>query len=308
MSSEHPDLEKNEAVAVIDKRAASAMAPAAPVGSTPSDLIRVALERGATIEQMEQLIKLQERMEATEARKAFVAAMAAFKAEGVDVITKDGVVDFTGNKGRTYYRHATLANTMRTVNPLLAKHGLSVSWVPREDPKSKEITVDCVVTHVQGHCEVTSLSGPPDGSGNKNALQQKMSTVTYLSRYTAFAALGLSSEEDDDDAGAGAKTRQQANSKDEAPAPSRESGPKGRALPDRSANAIAAFEPLGVKQCDMERAFARPALDWGADEFAQLKACWRELEELPAKDRPAKAREIFPGAEAQREREPGEEG
>ena len=301
--------EKNEAVAVIDKRAASAMAPAAPVGSTPSDLIRVALERGATIEQMEQLIKLQERMEATEARKAFVAAMAAFKADGPLVITKDGEVDFKTDKGRTTYRHETIGNVLRAVTPRLAAHGLSHGWVVRQDVKSQEITVDCVLTHLAGHAEVVTLTAPADKSGSKNAIQSIGSTVSYLKRYTLLAALGLASEDEDDDAGAGAKTRQQANSKNEPPAPSRENnGPTGRGLQERAARAIGAFDPLGVKQADMERAFALPATEWGDPEFAQLKACWRELEELPAKDRPAKAREIFPSAEAKREREPGEEG
>ena len=300
------DGEKTEAVQVIDKRA-STMA-AAPVGSTPSDLIRVALERGATIEQMGQLIALQERMEATEARKAFIVAMAGFKAEPIS-ITKDGEVDFKTDKGRTHYRHETLANVLRAVTPRLAAHGLSVGWVTKQDPKSGDITVDCVVTHLAGHAEVVTLTGPPDKSGNKNALQAIESAVSYLKRYTVLAALGLASEDEDDDAGGGAKTRKQAAAKVETTA---EQGTDSRGLPDRAAKTIAWFQTaLGIEQAQLERALKLPATSWVDADFRHLSEARKKLGELALADRAKVAAEWFPASaevEQPPPREPGEEG
>src|SRR5690606_10591416 len=40
---------------------------------------------------------------------------------------------------------------------------------------------------------------PPDGSGNKNAIQGIGSTSTYLQRYTLSAAFGLTTADEDDD-------------------------------------------------------------------------------------------------------------
>ena len=42
------------------------------------------------------------------------------------------------------------------------------------------------------------MSGPLDESGQKNALQQAGSSVTYLQRYTLLAATGMSTSEDTD--------------------------------------------------------------------------------------------------------------
>ena len=66
------------------------------------------------------------------------------------------------------------------------------------------------VTHIKGHSEDTTLSGPPDDSGRKNNIQQIASTVSYLERYTLFALLGLASQDmDDDGQGADKPTSQQ---------------------------------------------------------------------------------------------------
>ncbi len=47
--------------------------------ATPYSILQLAIEKGASIDQLEKLMALQERHEANESRKAYVAAMAAFK-------------------------------------------------------------------------------------------------------------------------------------------------------------------------------------------------------------------------------------
>ncbi|WP_080398455.1 ERF family protein [Burkholderia pseudomallei] len=55
-----------------------------------------------------------------------------------------------------------------------------------------------------GHSKMVTMSGAPDNSGKKNAIQQAASTITYLQRYTLLAATGMSTKDDDDDGAGGA--------------------------------------------------------------------------------------------------------
>lgn len=174
----------------------------APVTTTPSDLLRIAVEKGADINQLSTLLDLQERWEANEARKAFVAAMAAFKREPVEIYkrkevgykTKDG--DFVG------YKHAELSDVTDAIAPAMARHGLSFDWDIHQSPNL--ITVDCIVTHQLGHAKKVTMSGAPDSSGKKNLIQQAASTITYLQRYTLLAATGMSTKDEDNDGAGGA--------------------------------------------------------------------------------------------------------
>ena len=57
-----------------------------------------------------------------------------------------------------------------------------------------------------GHSESVTLDAFKEDSGTKNNIQAMGSSITYLERYTLFAATGLASEEQDDD-GAGSGDR-----------------------------------------------------------------------------------------------------
>lgn len=163
---------------------------------TPMSMIDRALSSGASPETLEKLLALQERWEANQGRKAFDEAMAAAKDE-IPIIRKNRTVDFTSSKGRTHYKHEDLAEIAETVVPILSKFGLSYRFRTSAEP-NQPIMVTCIVAHRLGYYEETTLSGPRDDSGNKNAIQQVGSTLTYLQRMTLKAALGLAAAEDDD--------------------------------------------------------------------------------------------------------------
>lgn len=166
---------------------------------SPNQLIALALERQADPNTLSKLMDLQERWEAGQARKAYVAAMTAFKQEAPAVLKKNDTVDFTTQKGRTRYNYANLGSIVQEITAILGKHELSASWSTHQD--GNNVTVTCHVTHIAGHRESVTLTGPIDESGNKNRIQAVGSTVTYLQRYTLLAALGLATGEDDDNAG-----------------------------------------------------------------------------------------------------------
>ncbi|BEP34296.1 hypothetical protein GmRootV59_12700 [Variovorax sp. V59] len=197
------DLEPVERAAapVPSVQSGGALASTMPAEASPFGMMLTALGRGASLELVESAMKLQERWEANEARKAFVKAMADFKAEPLEIFkrkhvgytTKDG--DFVG------YKHAELSHITDVVVPAMARHGLSHRWDLQQG--GGRIVVICTITHRLGHSESVSLDGSPDSSGKKNGIQQVASTITYLQRYTLLAATGLATKDDADDDGRG---------------------------------------------------------------------------------------------------------
>lgn len=154
---------------------------------TPMDMLNTALSRGADIAVLEKLMALHERFEAGQARKAFDAAISAAK-------SKIGPVgrNATGHNNKRYADFAAIA---RAVDPVLSQHGLSYRF---RTAQTDRIFVTCILSHKDGHSEETTLGGPADTSGSKNAIQAIGSTLSYLQRYSLVQALGLASGEDDD--------------------------------------------------------------------------------------------------------------
>lgn len=179
--------------------------PVQPEAQAPSrvDPLQYAIQHGADPATLEKMMELQERWEANEARKAYNAAMAAFKADPPH-IKKDRHVAFETTRGKTAYSHATLGNVVEVVSAALSKHGLAATWKTSTGDKG-EVTVTCRITHSLGHHEETSLTSAPDASGGKNSIQAIGSAVSYLSRYTILSLCGLATYEQDDD-GAGTAT------------------------------------------------------------------------------------------------------
>lgn len=158
--------------------------------SQPADLLQIALEKGASVDQLERLMDMKDRHEANEARKAYVQAMSVFRSK-CPVIAKTRMAHNS--------KYAGLAETIEQIKSLLSECGLSHSW--KTEQRDHAISVTCCVTHVLGHQECTTMEAPPDDSGKKNRIQAIASTVSYLERYTLYAILGLASAEMDDDGG-----------------------------------------------------------------------------------------------------------
>lgn len=160
-------------------------------------LIELAITNKSDPAYLDKLLDLKHRHEAEEARRAFTAALAAFKSEEI-LIIKDRRVGFDNQSGgRTQYTHASLGNIIEKATPYMSKHGLSHRWEIEQG--NGMITVTCILTHCMGHSESTKLTAGADNSGKKNPIQQVASTITYLERYTFTAITGLAVQEQDDD-------------------------------------------------------------------------------------------------------------
>lgn len=184
--------------AIVEKATAEVIEHPASATPNPAQLLAIAVQQGADLDRLERLMALQERWETGEARKAFVAAMAAFKAEPL-VIFKRKQVGYTTKEGEFVgYTHAELSDITDVVSPAMGRHGLSYRW--DIDQREGRIHVTCIVTHARGHSEQVTMDAPPDASGKKNTIQQIASATTYLQRYTLLAATGMSTKGMDDDA------------------------------------------------------------------------------------------------------------
>lgn len=197
----HPDPTPSP---LVVQQAGHAVA-AARNSAHPDNLLAIAIEKGASIEQLERLLNLKAQHDAMEARKAYVAAMAEFKLNAPTIL-KDRDVGYESKKkpdaGPTCYSHATLGNVVRSVITALAQHGFSHGWSTEQ--ADGRVAVTCTLTHAAGHSERVRLAAGMDNSGSKNPIQALGSTITYLERYTLLAITGLATEDQQDDDGAGA--------------------------------------------------------------------------------------------------------
>lgn len=161
---------------------------------TPLSMLDRALRDGKDLATLEKFMDLQDRYERNQARRAFNEAFAAFKSEAIKIIRNKLVTDGP-LKGK---RYAELFSFVDAATPALSANGLSASWSITRDEKDW-IEVTCTIEHILGGSKQVSLGGPPDTGGAKNALQARISTVTYLERATFKAACGLAEQGDDDD-------------------------------------------------------------------------------------------------------------
>lgn len=158
----------------------------------PQNLISQAIEKGLDVEALTKLMDLQERWEANQARKAFFQAFTNFQAN-IPELRKTKEVAF----GEVKYHFAPLADITRQISKVLKANELSYRWEIKDDKETLSVT--CLVSHIEGHTERTTMQASPDTSGSKNSIQARGSAIEYLKRYTLIGALGLSTADSDID-------------------------------------------------------------------------------------------------------------
>jgi hypothetical protein len=176
----------NKPQVIEHEKPGQSLAPTGASALTPMDMLDRAVAQGANVETLDKLMNLQERWEKNQARKNFDAAVSRAKATIPPIVR-----NATGHNSKKYVDFAAIA---KVVDPILAANGLAYRF---RTTQADRINVTCILFG-HGHSEESSLSGPPDATGNKNAIQAIGSTLTYLQRYSLVQALGLSASDDDD--------------------------------------------------------------------------------------------------------------
>ena len=155
---------------------------------------RMVRDPDISMDRLEQMLAMKERLDAKAAEQAFNAAFAAASAEFPTIPLKG-----TGHNSKPY---AMLKDIVSLTRPVLSRHGLTLNW--EVEIADKAVKVTARLRHTLGHSTSTTILLPADTSGSKNPVQALGSSQTYGERYTAQAILGLSLGDDSDDDGAAA--------------------------------------------------------------------------------------------------------
>ena len=162
-----------------------------------TQMLNLAIEKNISVEAMEKLVTLHERVADRAAASEFAGAMASFQGEcppipkqSKAVVKKNGVVQYE-------YFYAELDAIAKAVNPRLGQLGLSYSWDGVEREGGVEST--CTLRHVNGHSISSKFGCPVDTRAAMNAPQQISAAMTTAKRMSLIQVLGLTTCEADTD-------------------------------------------------------------------------------------------------------------
>lgn len=149
------------------------------------------------VQKLQDLLAMQERLEARQARMAFAEAMRACQNE-LRPIVRDAE-----NKSN-HSKYARLETINRQIAPVITKHGFSVTYGTAEPKDPKAVRVVAKLHHIAGHTESYELEAALDmtgaqGSANKTAVQGLGSSVSYLRRYLLLMIFNLTLINEDND-------------------------------------------------------------------------------------------------------------
>jgi hypothetical protein len=164
----------------------------------PQALLAKAIEHNVSVDTLERLLTLRERLKAEQARDAFFMALAAFQG-ACPVIAKTKTITIRPQSGAGYsYKYAPLDVIVEQVRGHLQEHGLSYTIKTRQDEGS--LTAICEVHHEAGHTEASELTVPIDRAARMNDTQKVGAARTYAMRYAFCNAFGILTGDEDTDA------------------------------------------------------------------------------------------------------------
>ncbi len=156
----------------------------------PGHLLEMAVQKDFDVAKLKELMGLQREWQKEEAKADFLSAMTRFQLN---------MPEIRRTKKAHNSKYAPLEHIISAIKEELASCMLSYRW---EVVQNGSISVTCIISHVAGHSERTTMSADRDESGNKNAIQALGSADTYLKRYTLISALGITTADEDDDGNA----------------------------------------------------------------------------------------------------------
>lgn len=132
-------------------------------------------------------------MEHSESIAKFAEAFANFQAEVTDP-KLDAKTDYKTKSGQLVkFKYSSLPEILRTVRPILSKHGIALLQEPKTE--GAEVSITTILIHKSG--EWIKFE-PLKMRANSVSAQEIGSAVTYGRRYNISSVLGLGVEDDDD--------------------------------------------------------------------------------------------------------------
>jgi hypothetical protein len=168
-----------------------------PQEVTALAILQDAVIRGASIDTIERLAALQERMLGRQAEDEFNIAMNATQSELGRV-----AADLTNPQ--THSKYASYAALDRKVRPIYTKHGFSLSFDTDPTSPADTVLVLCYVSHKAGHTRTYRNLMPSDGKGAKGGDVMTKTHATgaaesYGMRYLLKMIFNIAIGEEDND-------------------------------------------------------------------------------------------------------------
>lgn len=163
-------------------------------------ILRLAIDKGVSVDTIERLVALKEREEERFAVAEFNQALASFQSE-CPSIPKTSTAKIVSDKGSQYsYSYAELDTIAKHIQPFLTKHGLAYSW--DSDLVGDKLVCVCTLRHIAGHMQEAKFVSPTDSKAGMSSQQKFASALTYARRQALVQVLGLTTTDPDSD-GAG---------------------------------------------------------------------------------------------------------
>lgn len=161
----------------------------------PETMIERAIDKGVTVETLERLLEMRNKIKAEQAREAYYSALSSFQSQ-CPPIRKERVVK--GKGGDVRYKYANLDDIVSQVAPILHQNGLS--YTIKTEFKEGFVIAECVVHHTLGHSTSSSFPVPVEKEAFMNEAQKLGSAQQYAKRYAFCNAFGIVTSDQDDDA------------------------------------------------------------------------------------------------------------
>lgn len=158
------------------------------------DLAALAANPDVSVDKLERLVAMHERMMATRARAAFDAAFSQMQAK-LPTIDEKGKITVDGSVRSRYARYEDIIEAVR---PVLAEFGFSLRH-RNEVIDGRQMKIIGILSHRDGHSEQDEFICPPDNSGKKSPIQEMGSSRAYGQRYTTIALLNIVTKGQDND-------------------------------------------------------------------------------------------------------------
>jgi hypothetical protein len=162
-------------------------------------------DKSVDLDRIKMVLELRNSVLDRQAHLDFVAAKVAAQGEMPEIDKKGKIIikDRNSEKVIQSTPYALWEDTNRIIKPILARHGLALSFQIRrltEGDFTGHVETIAVLEHEHGHREVSpAFILPADKTGSKNDVQSIGSSSSYGKRYTACAMLNISTRGEDDD-------------------------------------------------------------------------------------------------------------
>lgn len=156
--------------------------------------IAQAIQQGVSVDILERLFGLREKVKAEAAREAFISAMAKFQAECPTIQKTKAVIV----NNRVAYAYAPIESIVSQVKEAIQNNGFSYSTNMKMLLEGVVVTVK--VQHILGHSEETEMTVPlGTKTGIMSASQQVAAASTFAKRYAFLNAFGILTGDEDND-------------------------------------------------------------------------------------------------------------